>query len=62
MKESKYAPPKVTLGQYKDLPVTRRVRPVSEKAVELETRNLAETMSACKYSMLSCTTVQHSPT
>ena len=41
MKESKYAPPKVTLGQYKDLPVTRRVRPVSEKAVELETRNLA---------------------
>lgn len=41
MKKTELAPPKVTLGQYKDLPVTRRVRPVSEKAVELETRTLA---------------------
>ena len=33
--------PKVTLGQYKGFAFTRRVRPVSEKAVELETANLA---------------------
>ena len=41
MEQTANALPKVTLGQYKDLPVTRRVRPVSEKAVELETNNLA---------------------
>ena len=33
--------PKVTLGQYKGLDFTRRVRPVSEKAVEQQTANLA---------------------
>ena len=33
--------PRVTLGQYKGLNYTRRVRPVSEKAVELEAANLA---------------------
>ncbi len=32
--------PPVTLGQYKGLAVTRRVRPVSEKAVEQEAANL----------------------
>lgn len=33
--------PKVTLGQYKGLDFTRRVRPVSEKAVEQQAANLA---------------------
>ena len=33
--------PSVTLGQYKGLAFTRRVRPVSEKAVELDVANLA---------------------
>ena len=32
--ENTTATPNVTLGQYKGLPVTRHVRPVSEKAVE----------------------------
>lgn len=35
--------PNVTLGQYKGLDFTRRVRPVSEKAVELEASNLTRT-------------------
>ena len=36
MEQNANALPKVTLGQYKGLEFTRRVRPVSEKAVELE--------------------------
>ena len=36
MEQTANALPPVTLGQYKGLPVTRRVRPVTEKAVELE--------------------------
>ena len=35
MEQNANALPKVTLGQYKGLEFTRRVRPVSEKAVEL---------------------------
>ena len=38
MEQNANALPKVTLGQYKGLEFTRRVRPVSEKAVELEAR------------------------
>ena len=41
MEQTANALPPVTLGQYKGLPVTRRVRPVTEKAVELEVANLA---------------------
>ena len=37
MEQNANALPKVTLGQYKGLEFTRRVRPVSEKAVELRT-------------------------
>ena len=40
MEQNASALPKVTLGQYKGLDFTRRVRPVSEKAVELEASNL----------------------
>ena len=39
MEQNANALPKVTLGQYKGLEFTRRVRPVSEKAVELEAAN-----------------------
>ena len=39
MEQNASALPKVTLGQYKGLDFTRRVRPVSEKAVELEASN-----------------------
>ena len=39
MEQNANALPKVTLGQYKGLEFTRRVRPVSEKAVELEPGN-----------------------
>ena len=41
MEQTANALPPVTLGQYKGLPITRRVRPVTEKAVELEVANLA---------------------
>ena len=41
MEQTANTMPTVTLGQYKGLEYTRRVRPVSEKAVELETANLA---------------------
>lgn len=41
MEQTANALPSVTLGQYKGLNYTRRVRPVSEKAVELEAANLA---------------------
>ena len=43
MEQNASALPKVTLGQYKGLNFTRRVRPVSEKAVELEASNLTRT-------------------
>ena len=43
MEQNANALPKVTLGQYKGLEFTRRVRPVSEKAVELEAANLTRT-------------------
>ena len=43
MEQNANALPKVTLGQYKGLDFTRRVRPVSEKAVELEAANLTRT-------------------
>ena len=43
MEQNANALPKVTLGQYKGLEFTRRVRPVSEKAVELEAANLPRT-------------------
>lgn len=43
MEQNANALPKVTLGQYKGLEFTRRVRPVSEKAVELEASNLTRT-------------------
>ena len=43
MEQNVNALPKVTLGQYKGLEFTRRVRPVSEKAVELEAANLTRT-------------------
>ena len=43
MEQNASALPKVTLGQYKGLEFTRRVRPVSEKAVELEASNLTRT-------------------
>ena len=43
MEQNANALPKVTLGQYKGLEFTRRVRPVSEKAVELEAENLTRT-------------------
>ena len=36
MEQTANALPPVTLGQYKGLPVTRRVRPVSDKAVEAD--------------------------
>ena len=35
--------PRITLGQYKGLSFTRRVRPVSEKAVAMEAANLTRT-------------------
>lgn len=41
MEQTANAMPKVTLGQYKGFDYTRRVRPVSEKAVELDVANLA---------------------
>ena len=43
MEQNASALPKVTLDQYKGLDFTRRVRPVSEKAVELEASNLTRT-------------------
>ena len=43
MEQNANALPKVMLGQYKGLEFTRRVRPVSEKAVELEAANLTRT-------------------
>ena len=43
MEQNANALPKVTLGQYKGLEFTRRVRPVSETAVELEAANLTRT-------------------
>ena len=43
MEQNANALPKVTLGQYKGLDFTRRVRPVSEKVVELEASNLTRT-------------------
>ena len=43
MEQNASALPKVTLGQYKGLDFIRRVRPVSEKAVELEASNLTRT-------------------
>ena len=43
MEPTANAMPSATLGQYKGLPITRRVRPVSEKAVELEAANLTRT-------------------
>ena len=36
MEQNANALPKVTLGQYKGLEFTRRVRPVSDKAVEAD--------------------------
>ena len=41
MEQNTTALPAAALGQYKGLPFTRRVRPVSEKAVEADIRNLA---------------------
>ena len=41
MEQNANALPKVTLGQYKGLEFTRRVRPVSEKAVEADIANMA---------------------
>ena len=41
MEQNANALPKVTLGQYKGLEFTRRVRPVSEKAVEADLANMA---------------------
>ena len=41
MEQTANALPRVTLGQYKGFDYTRWVRPVSEKAVELEAANLA---------------------
>ena len=41
MEQTANTMPKATLGQYKGFVYTRRVRPVSEKAVDLETANLA---------------------
>ena len=51
MEQNANALPKVTLGQYKGLDFTRRVRPVSEKAVELEASNLTRTHAPlCRWS------------
>ena len=41
MEQNANALPKVTLGQYKGLEFTRRVRPVSEKAVDADIANMA---------------------
>ena len=41
MEPTANAMPSATLGQYKGLPITRRVRPVTEKSVEQELRRLA---------------------
>ena len=41
MEQTANALPPVTLGQYKGLPVTRRVRPVTEAAVASELKSLA---------------------
>ena len=41
----------VTLGQYKGLPVTRHVRPVSEKAVEQELAHLARTHTVYQHTV-----------
>ena len=41
MEQNANALPKVTLGQYKGLEFTRRVRPVSEKAVDADLANMA---------------------
>ena len=43
MEQTANTMPAATLGQYKGLAFTRRVRPVSEKAVELEASNLTRT-------------------
>lgn len=45
------ATPNVTLGQYKGLPVTRHVRPVSEKAVEQELAHLARTHTVYQHTV-----------
>ena len=41
MEQTANTTPQVTLGQYKGLEITRRVRPVTEKAVELEVNSQA---------------------
>ena len=41
MEQTANTTPQVTLGQYKGLEITRRVRPVTENAVELEVNNQA---------------------
>lgn len=41
MEQTANTMPAATLGQYKGLVFTRRVRPVSEKAVEAEIGNMA---------------------
>lgn len=43
MEQTANTMPAAALGQYKGLAFTRRVRPVSEKAVELEAANLTRT-------------------
>ena len=49
--ENTTATPNVTLGQYKGLPVTRHVRPVSEKAVEQELAHLARTHTVYQHTV-----------
>ena len=46
MEHTANALPPVTLGQYKGLEITRRVRPVSEKAVTLETAGMARSRAS----------------
>ena len=47
MEQTANALPPVTLGQYKGLPVTRRVRPVTEAAVASEMKSLGRSAPFC---------------
>ena len=49
MEQTANALPPVTLGQYKGLPVTRRVRPVSEKAVNTDVANEKPCPPSCAF-------------
>lgn len=49
MEQTANTMPAAALGQYKGLAFTRRVRPVSDKAVEADIGNLARVHALCAH-------------